>query len=91
MINKTDKRMLKRLLGSGYASDVLAYLNETGIVNQQGNSHKTGYIYKVMNGHRYNRDVEKVLWILAAKRKEEKNILKEAVKSKKPEAVTSGL
>jgi len=91
MITKTDRKTLKKLLGANYAEEVLNCLNEKKITNQQGNPHKVEYICKVMNGVRNNRDIEIVFWQLAAEKKNELDSLKNSVKSKKPEAVTSGL
>ena len=94
MVNKSDRKLLNKLLGVDYTKDIIAKLIEKKILNRQGNPHNEQYIRQVMSGHRSNKDIEVELWLLAAKRKKEREKLKKLKahlkETKKPTALTAG-
>ena len=94
MINKSDRKLLNKLLGVDYSKEIIAKLNEKEILNRQGNPHNEQYIRQVMSGHRSNKDIESELWLLAANRKKKiekiKKLKAHLKETKKPTARTAG-
>ena len=76
MIQKTEQKQLKTILGAHYAEDVFDILKEAGITNKNGVSHNPEYIRKVFQGQRENMDVERAIYTLGQRKKEEAEAIK---------------
>ncbi|WP_144444516.1 hypothetical protein [Flavobacterium sp. 9] len=85
---------MKKVFKTGYAKEVLARLNQNGIVNQKGEPFGTSYITHVFNGRNSNLDIEEtIISIYQEKLEEVKEISKkrkEIFSTKKPDAGNIG-
>lgn len=80
MVTKTEQKQLKIIFGAYYTEDVFNILHEAGITNRNGELHTQEYIRKVFQGLRENKDIEKAIWMLALRKKEEAKTLKQQKK-----------
>lgn len=76
MINKTQRKKLKRHLGASYAADVQEILQKDNKTTNRGTDYSINYIHRVFTGDRNNIDVEAAIYKLYSKRKlqHEKNV-----------------
>ncbi|WP_421811725.1 hypothetical protein [Flagellimonas sp.] len=93
MITKKQKKELTAILGNKYSESIMDELHRLGMRNRNGLPFSDSHIRNVMNGYQEQKNLEKVIFDLAAKVKE-KNEREEARRNeilgiKKTEAATS--
>ena len=85
MISKTEKKRLKKILGSHYTTLVQEELQNKGVVNQNNNPHSANQIIGVFNGIREHEQIEEAIYA-AAETAIAKNLL---IKSKREKILKS--
>lgn len=76
MINKTQKKQIKKVLGGHYVATVQSYLKEKNILNKNGAEHSASMITNVMNGTPHSI-IEDAIYELVAIKKQKQNERKE--------------
>jgi len=94
MITVAQRNKIKKVLGNRYSKRVQVLLNEKGIFNKKDETYSIAYISHVFNGRNSDDRIEKVIFELYQKVRDEQSEMriekKQILENKKPEAVTSG-
>ncbi|WP_421801794.1 hypothetical protein [Flagellimonas sp.] len=93
MITKKQKKELTAILGKKYTEPIMEELHLLAMRNRNGLPYSANHIRNVMNGYQEQKNLEKVIFDLAAKVKEkneeEESRRNEILGIKKTEAATS--
>jgi len=66
MIGKSEKELIKKIIGHRYGNIIQAELKEMSQFNKQGETYSSGHINNVMNGE-HHKIIEDAIWSVVKK------------------------
>lgn len=71
MITETEKKEIKKVLGSRYTTEILDVLRDKDIKSKFGEAYSSSYIRSVLNGNSNNIVIENIIFELYKKKKKQ--------------------